>query len=109
LGLRSLELEEWRAWSLKSGEFESMSLKSKQPIFFFLFFLFWFWFWWAPLPTFNKGQLPFFFFFFWLLLGHRGQVSTKGKLELPLFFLFLVFISFGHKWAPSPSLSRGGA
>jgi hypothetical protein len=30
-----------------------------------------------------------------LLLGHHGQVSIKGKLELPFFFLFLVFFLMG--------------
>jgi hypothetical protein len=49
------------------------------------------------------------FFTFLLLLGHHGQVSAKGKLELPLFFLFLVFVSSRHKLAPLPSLDRGGA
>jgi hypothetical protein len=31
------------------------------------------------------------FSIFLMLMGHHGQVSSKGKLKLPLFFHFLVF------------------
>ncbi len=77
-------------------------------------------------------MLPLFFCFFLLLLKHHRQdsierelappfsffccspknhvqVSTKEKLELPLFFFFfLIFFSSRHMWAPSLSLGRGG-
>jgi hypothetical protein len=52
--------------------------------------------------------LPYFSFFL-LLLRHHGQVLIKGKLELPLFFLLLVFFSSRRKLAPLPSLGKGGA
>jgi hypothetical protein len=39
-------------------------------------------------------------------MGHHGQVSIEGKLELPLFFLFLVFFFPRHKWVPSLSLDK---
>ncbi len=54
LGLGRLELEEWRAWSLRSEKFGSMSLKVST-LFLFLFLFFLFWFWWAPSPTFDRS------------------------------------------------------
>jgi hypothetical protein len=57
----------------------------------------------------TKRELALPFFIFLVAFGAHGQISAKRKLELPLFFLFLFFFSYGCKWAPSPSLGKGGA
>jgi hypothetical protein len=41
-------------------------------------------------------------------MGYHGQVLVEGKLELPLFFLFLVLFSSRRKCVPLPSVDKDG-
>jgi hypothetical protein len=79
LGLGSLELEEWKAWSLRSGEFGNMSLKV-------------------------STLFSFFFFFFILVLVLVGAIANFERGQL-LFFSFS-FVAYGSKWAPSPNFGK---
>jgi hypothetical protein len=96
LGLGNLELEEWRAWSLRSRKFESMSLKVNTLfIFYYLFFGFGFGGHHRQLLT--KVSSPFFLFLL-LLLGMGGchcQVSAESQTPCFSFFFFYVLLLVG--------------